>query len=157
MWCLPQADESFFGAKTCIRPWLAVGSAGVASTDWGLFMRLATFSGLLICSLVITREAAGDDADRFVEAAKTLIKAINSADAAGIQASFDAAMRQLLPPDKATPFFRQMVSAQGKLKEAGAPQVAGSSAGTDPTAIVRVTAERGAWDFKITLDAADKI
>jgi hypothetical protein len=123
----------------------------MASTDRGLFMRLAAFSGLLICSLVITREAAGDDADRFVEAAKTLIKAINSADAAGIQANFDTGMQQLLPPDKAAPFFRGIVSGKGKLKEAGVPEVTG------PTAIVRVTAERGAWDFKISLDPAGKI
>jgi hypothetical protein len=43
------------------------------------------------------------------------------------------------------------VSAAGKLNKAGAPQVTGS------TAIVRVTAEREAWDFKITLEASDKI
>jgi hypothetical protein len=114
-------------------------------------MRLATLSGLLICSLVITRAAAGEEADRFLETAKTLIKAINSDDSAAIQASFDAAMQQALPPEKSTPFFRGLVSALGKLKEAGAPQVTG------PTAIVRVTAERGAWDFKITLDATGKI
>ena len=60
-------------------------------------------------------------------------------------------MRRALPPDKTTPFFRGLVSAAGKLKDAGVPQVTG------PTAIVRVTAERGAWDFKITLDASDKI
>ena len=60
-------------------------------------------------------------------------------------------MQQFLPPDKATPFFRGLVTAGGKLKEAGAPVVAG------PTATIRVSAERGAWDFKITLDASDKI
>jgi murein DD-endopeptidase MepM/ murein hydrolase activator NlpD len=43
------------------------------------------------------------------------------------------------------------VSAAGKLEKAGSPRVTGS------TAIVLVTAERGAWDFKITLDASDKI
>ena len=83
--------------------------------------------------------------------ANKLIRAINSDDSAAIQASFDAQMRRALPPDKATPFFRGLVSAAGKLKDAGVPQVTG------PTAIVRVTAERGAWDFKITLDASDKI
>ena len=60
-------------------------------------------------------------------------------------------MQQALPADKATPFFRGVVSAKGKLKKAGTPQVTG------PTAIVRVTAERGAWDFKISLEASDKI
>ena len=114
-------------------------------------MRRAALAGLLICSLVVAREAAGDEAERFVETAKALIKAINSDDSAAIQASFDTGMQQLLPPDKATAFFRGIVSAKGKLKEAGAPQVAG------PTAIVRVTAERGAWDFKISLDGAGKI
>jgi hypothetical protein len=83
--------------------------------------------------------------------ANKLIRAINSDDSAAIQASFDAQKQQALPPDKATPFFRGLVTAKGKLKEAGVPQVTG------PTAIVRVSAERGAWDFKITLDASDKI
>ena len=80
-----------------------------------------------------------------------LFHAINRDDSAAIQAIFDAQMQQALPPDKATPFFREIVSATGKLKKADAPQVTGS------TAIVRVTAERGALDFKITLDASDKI
>jgi murein DD-endopeptidase MepM/ murein hydrolase activator NlpD len=114
-------------------------------------MRLVALSGLLICSLTATLRADGNDADRFLETAKKLIQAINSDDSPAIQASFDAQMQQALPPDKATPFFRGLVSAAGKLKDAGVPQVTG------PTAIVRVSAERGAWDFKITLDASDKI
>jgi hypothetical protein len=114
-------------------------------------MRLVALSGLLICSLAATVRAAGNDADRFLETAKKLIQAINSDDSPAIQASLDAQMQQVLPPDKATPFFRGLVTAKGKLKKAGAPQVTG------PTAIVRVAAERGAWDFKITLDASDKI
>jgi hypothetical protein len=85
------------------------------------------------------------------ETAKKLIQAINSDDSRAIQASFDAQMQQALPRAKAAPFFRGLVTAKGKLKEAGVPQVTG------PTAIVRVSAERGAWDFKITLDASDKI
>ena len=114
-------------------------------------MRLVALSGLLICSLAATLRGADNDADRFLETAKKLIRAINSDDSPAIQASLDAQMQQLLPPDKATPFFRGLVSAKGKLKEASAPQVAG------PTAIVRVTAERGAWDFKISLDPSDKM
>jgi hypothetical protein len=113
-------------------------------------MRLIALSGLLICSLAATLRA-DDDADRFLETAKKLIRAINSDDSAAIQASFDAQMQQAFPPDKAAPFFRGLVSAAGKLKKAGVLQV------TDPTAIVRVTAERGAWDFKITLEPSGKI
>jgi len=114
-------------------------------------MRLVALSGLLICSLAATIHAADNDADRFLETAKKLIQAINSDDSPAIQTSFDAQMQQFMPPDKATPFFHGLVSAAGKLKEAGAPQVTGS------TAIVRVTAERGAWDFKISLDVSGKI
>ena len=114
-------------------------------------MRLVALSGLVICSLAATLHATGNDADRFLETAKKLIQAINSDDSRAIQASLDAQMQQAFPPDKATPFFRGLVSAAGKLKDAGVRQVAG------PTAIVRVSAERGAWDFKITLDASDKI
>ena len=113
-------------------------------------MRLVALAGLLICSLAATLRAA-NDADRFLETAKELIQAINSDDSAAIQASFDAQMQQVLPPDKATPFFRGLVAAKGKLKEAGTPDVTG------PTAIVRVSAERGAWDFKITLEPSGKI
>ncbi len=114
-------------------------------------MRLVALSGLLICSLAASHHGAGDDADRFLETAKKLIKAINSDDSPAIQASLDAQMQQVMPPDKATPFFRSLVTAKGKLKEAGAPQVTGS------TAIVRVTAARGAWDFKISLNPSGKI
>lgn len=114
-------------------------------------MRLVALSGLLICSLTATLRADGDDADRFVETTKKLIEAINSDDSAAIQASFDTQMQQALPPEKADPFFRGLVTAKGKLKESDAPQVAG------PAAIVRVTAERGAWDFKITLSPSGKI
>ena len=83
-------------------------------------MRLVALSGLLICSMAATLRAADTDADRFVETAKKLIQAINSDDSPAIQASFDAQMQQLLPPDKATPFFRGIVTAKGKLKEVGA-------------------------------------
>ena len=120
-------------------------------TDKVPFMRLVALAGLLICSLAATLRAAGNDDDRFLETAKKLIQDINNDDSPAIQASLDAQMQQALPPDKATPFFRGLVSTAGKLKKAGAPQVTG------PTAIVRVTAERGAWDFKIALDASDKI
>src|SRR4029079_16646870 len=82
---------------------------------------------------------------------KQLIQAINSDDSAAIQATYNAQMQQALPPEKSMPFFRGLVSAKGKLKEAGAPRVTGS------TAIVRVSAERGAWNFKISLDPAGKI
>jgi SLA1 homology domain 1, SHD1/Protein of unknown function (DUF3887) len=114
-------------------------------------MRLIVLSGLIICSLAATLRAANTEADRFLEIAKDLIQAINSEDMAAIQASFNAQMQQAVPPDKATPFFRGLVSAKGKLKNAGVPQVTG------PTALVRVAAERGAWDFKITLEPSGKI
>ena len=114
-------------------------------------MRLVALSGLLICSLAAALCAADNDADRFLETAKKLIQAINSDDSPAIQASFDAQMQRALPPDKATPFFRGLVTAKGKLTEAGVPQVTG------PTAIVRVTAERGAWNFKISLNPSGKI
>ncbi len=114
-------------------------------------MRLVAFSGLLLCSLAATLRGEINDDDRFLETAKKLIQAINREDSSAIQASFDAQMQRVFPPDKATPFFRAVVAARGKLMEAGAPQVTG------PTAMVRVTAERGAWDFKITLNPSGKI
>src|SRR6478672_4294217 len=84
--------------------------------------RLVALSGLLICSLAVTLRAA-ENADRFVETAIELIKAINADDSAAIQASFDAQMQQALPPDKSMPFFRKLVAAKGKLKEASTPRV----------------------------------
>jgi murein DD-endopeptidase MepM/ murein hydrolase activator NlpD len=103
------------------------------------------------CLGAATLRAANIDADRFLETAKALIQAINSDDSDAIQASFDAGMQQALPPEKSMPFFRKLVAAKGQLKEAGAPEVTGS------TAIMRVSAERGAWDFKITLEPSGKI
>ena len=108
-----------------------------------------------IAGLLVTPAAAKAPAPasarRFTRVANKLIQAINRDDSAAIQASFDAPMQQALPPDKATPFFRGLVTAKGKLKKAGTPQVTG------PTAIVPVTAERGAWDFKISLEPSGKI
>ena len=118
----------------------------------GAFDATRRVIAVLICAVGChAQRRRPDDADRFLEIAKKLIQAINSDDSAAIQASFDAGMQQALPPEKATPFFRAIVSARGKLTKAGAPQVNG------PTALVRISAERGAWDFKITLDASDKI
>ena len=105
-------------------------------------MRLVALTGLLICSLAATLRAEGNDADRFLKTAKELIQAINSDDSAAIQATFGAQMQQFLPPDKAMPFFRGVVAAKGKLKEAGAPDVTG------PTAIMRVSAERRSLGFQ---------
>jgi murein DD-endopeptidase MepM/ murein hydrolase activator NlpD len=108
-----------------------------------------------IAGLLVTEAAAKAPATasstRFIALANKLIRAINSDDSAAIQASLGAQMQQALPPDKATPFFRELVTAKGKLKKAGTPQVTG------PTAIVRVSAERGDWDFKITLEPSGKI
>jgi murein DD-endopeptidase MepM/ murein hydrolase activator NlpD len=89
--------------------------------------------------------------ERFTTVSNKLFHAINRDDSAAIQALFDAEMQQAMPPDKATSFFKEVVSATGKLKHAGTPQVTG------PTAVVRVSAEHGALDFKITLDDSDKI
>jgi hypothetical protein len=114
-------------------------------------MRRVALCGLLICLLAGTLRAADNDGDRFVEAAKKLIQSINSGDIAAIEASYDTGMQQAFPPDKATPFFQGIVSGKGKLKDAGTPQVMGD------TATMRVTAERGAWDFQISLDPAGKI
>lgn len=114
-------------------------------------MRLVAATGFVVCFLAASLRAAGDDATRFRDTAKALIQAINANDQDAIQASFTAQMQQALPPDKSAPFFRQLLAANGKLKSAAAPQVAGDSA------VVRVTAERGTWDFKITLDSSGKI
>src|SRR3954468_15614727 len=91
------------------------------------FMPLVALSTLLICSLATTVRAAGN-ADRFLETAKKLIEAINSDDSPAIQATFNAPMQQFLPPDKANPFFRGIITTKGKLKEAGAPRVTGATA-----------------------------
>src|SRR4051794_30765536 len=69
------------------------------------------------CASATTLRAAGN-ADRFLETAKALIQAINSDDSAAIQAIFNASMQQALPPEKAMPFFRGLITAKGKLKPA---------------------------------------
>jgi murein DD-endopeptidase MepM/ murein hydrolase activator NlpD len=106
-------------------------------------------SGLLVKPAAAETRAAASR--RFNKVITKLIQAINSNDSAAVQAMFDVQMQQAMPPEKAAPFFRQVLSATGKLTKAGAPQVDGD------TAVIRVTAERGELDFKITLDAADKI
>ena len=74
---------------------------------------------------------------------KELIQAINADDSAAIQATFDAQMQQALPPEKSMPFFRGLVTAKGKLKEAGTAV----SPAPLPSCESRPNAEH--WDFKI--------
>jgi serine-type D-Ala-D-Ala carboxypeptidase/endopeptidase len=114
-------------------------------------LRIAALSGLVICALVSTIAAAENEKSRFLETTKKLTDAINGEDIPAIETMLDAQMQQLLPPDKATPFFRGIVTGRGKLTEVGAPSIKG------PTGTMKVTAERGAWTFKIALDASDKI
>ncbi len=139
----PKSDDPFGAA-----PAKAPDTNKPAPTDANPFGEPATKSKPAPAAAEAAVPAA---AQRFTKVANKLIEAINRSDSAAIQASLDTQMQQALPPDKATPFFQGLVTAGGKLKNAAAPKVDGS------TAIVRVTAERGAWDFKITLDASDKI
>jgi murein DD-endopeptidase MepM/ murein hydrolase activator NlpD len=113
--------------------------------------RAVILTVLAVCSLVNTLHAGEIDKPRVTEATKKLIDAINSGNTPAITGMLDAQMQQVLPPDKATQFFRGIVTAGGKLKTPGAPAIAG------PVATLRVPAEHGAWDFKISLDSSDKI
>src|SRR5436190_7448583 len=87
----------------------------------------------------------------FPKTTKKLINAINGEDIPAIETMLDAQMQQAMPRDKATEFFRSIITDTGKLKEASAPTVTGS------TATVRVSAERAALDIRFTLDESDKI
>lgn len=90
-------------------------------------------------------------AQRYTDATTKLIAAINADDQAAIQQMFDEAVQKALPAEKAGPFFRGVLAAKGKLQTAGAPEVSG------PAAKIRVTAERGAWQFEMALDSSGKI
>jgi murein DD-endopeptidase MepM/ murein hydrolase activator NlpD len=114
-------------------------------------VRVVALFGLVICGFGSTLQAVEKDKNRFVETTKKLVDAINGDDFVAIDAMLDAQMQQVLPPDKAPAFFRGIVIARGKLTEVGAPTVTGS------TASLKVSAERGAWDFKVSLDGSDKI
>jgi hypothetical protein len=115
------------------------------------YLRVAALGALSVFVLVGTLYAAGKDKNRFLETTQKLVEAINGNDISAIEAMLAPQMQQVLPADKAAPFFSGMVTAKGKLKEAGTPVIAGSAA------IVKVSAERGAWDFKITLEDSGKI
>lgn len=111
------------------------------------------FAVLIALVVVLPAEAqeppAGDQP--FINTANELIAAVNADDQAAIQQMFNEGMRQALPPEKTGPFFRDLLAAKGQLQSAGAPDVHG------PAANVRVTAERGDWNFEITLDPSGKI
>jgi hypothetical protein len=106
---------------------------------------------LALIGVASAQEAPPAGAQRFTDATTKLIAAVNADDQPAIQQMFNEAMQQALPPEQTGPFFRGVLSAKGKLQAAGAPEVSG------PAAKVRVTAERGNWQFEITLDASDKI
>src|SRR5262245_17859003 len=88
-------------------------------------VRVVALSGLAICALVSTLHAAESDKNRFLEIAKKLVDAINGDDIPTIENMLDGQMQQVLPVDKATPFFRGIASASGKLKEVGDPVITG--------------------------------
>ena len=108
--------------------------------------------GLVITLLLfsVTARAQADD-ERFAAATKQLVKAVNTDDQKAIQALFAPGMQDALPAAKAGPFFRGIVQAKGKLVEIGPPRVSGA------TATLLIKAERGAWEFLVTLDEMDRI
>jgi len=108
--------------------------------------------GLVITLLLLsmTARAQADD-ERFAAATKQLVKAVNTDNQKAIQALFAPGMQAALPPEKSGPFFRGVVQANGKLIEIGPPSVSGA------TATLLIKAERGAWEFLVTLDEMDRI
>ncbi len=95
---------------------------------------------------------ADEPAERFERVARGLVEAINGGDYPRIQQSFNQGMRDALPPEKAEPFFRNLIADFGKIEKLAPGRFVPPSQVIFPTCF-----ERAVLDMTITLDNEDKI
>lgn len=110
---------------------------------------LAVFLSIVVCGVA---QAAEGGESRYEAVARRLVRAINARDADAVQAEFAQVMRDAFGPDKATPFFDDVLSAYGKIERIGDSHV------TPPNQAVFVLHfERGTLlDMKFFLDESNK-
>jgi murein DD-endopeptidase MepM/ murein hydrolase activator NlpD len=89
---------------------------------------------------------------RFEKVVGRLVEAINAEDYPRIQEDFSPGMRDALPPEKAEPFFRGLVSDCGKVEKLGAARLVPPN-----QAVFPVHFERAVLDLTVVLDREDKI
>src|SRR6476469_466765 len=80
-------------------------------SPFGNYLRVSALAGLFICVLVGPLFAAGNK-NRFLETTQKLIDAINGNDISAVEAMLAPQMQQVLPADKAAPFFGGLVTAK---------------------------------------------
>ncbi len=100
----------------------------------------------------ITQVIPADPTNRYGIAARKVVDLVNAGDYAAVQKLFNPAMREFLPPKKASEFFTQLTERFGKFE-----QVEGPTASSGGWTVFRLESQHGPLTLLVALDANDKI
>jgi hypothetical protein len=104
---------------------------------------------MFLAGIVFGQEIA---TERFEKVVNRMVEAINAADYVGIQRDFGKVMLDAFPLEKATPFFKDLLTQYGKIQRLDSPRLI-----PPDQAIFPAHFERGLLDIKVVLDNQDKI
>ncbi|HMJ64180.1 MAG TPA: DUF3887 domain-containing protein [Candidatus Binatia bacterium] len=106
---------------------------------------------LLALILIFAPKIPAQETNRYTKVADQVVKLVNAGDSSAIEKLFNDAMRQALPLEKATPFFKGLTAQFGKIQKLDAPVRKGG------WTVFLAHCERGFLDMSLALDRDDKI
>jgi murein DD-endopeptidase MepM/ murein hydrolase activator NlpD len=109
-----------------------------------------TVSAILFLATSVS--ARTTSANRFDEVAKSMVKAINEEDYAGIGKDFDQTMEDFFPLEKRKPFFEDLAAQYGKIQKLEQPRLAAAD-----QAVFVAHCEHGKLDITVWLSDDDKV
>jgi hypothetical protein len=115
---------------------------------WSFVIARAFLSALILFSAATI---PAQETNRHTKVADQVVTFINAGDCPAIEGLFNDAMRQALPLEKATPFFRGLTAQFGKIQKLDAPVPKGG------WMVLLAHCERGLLDMSLALDRDDKI
>jgi len=116
---------------------------------WSFVIARAFLSALILFSAA---KIPAEETNRHTKVADQVVTLINAGDCPAIEGLFNDAMRQALPLEKATPFFKGLTAQFGKIKKLDAPVPKGGG-----WMVLLAHCERGFLDMSLALDRDDKI
>jgi hypothetical protein len=111
-----------------------------------------TIYSFFALSLLAISVFAAESADRFQKVADRMMSAYNKEDYSGMCQDFSKIMSDILPPDKATEFFKGLMAQCGKITKLDSAHIT-----PDGEEIFPAHFENAILDIKIALDNEDKI
>ncbi len=107
---------------------------------------------VILLSSVSVVSAQEQSLGRFEKIVKSMVKAINDKDYAGVQKDFGPVMLQAFPLDKTKAFFGALTAQYGKIERLGPGQITGPGQAVFPAYF-----ERGTLNIKLVLDGQNKV